>query len=144
MGDYSMYDPAQEVAKLNAAEAQVRALREENARLREERDGLPMAERLRRAEIVAGVTGTYREQLTCIDVWLNRREPVKYESATLRHVQEEVERLTRERDDARTKLAQCVEALEQIDRETRSASDVAALRYGSIARVVLAAAKGGE
>ena len=80
-------------------------LREENARLREERDGLPMAERLRRAEIVAGVTGTYREQLTCIDVWLNRREPVKYESATLRHVQEEVERLTRERDEAREELA---------------------------------------
>lgn len=53
-----------------------------------------------------------------------------------------VERLTRERDEAREKLARCVEALEQIDRETRSASDVAALRYGSIARVVLAAAKG--
>ena len=34
------------------------------------------------------------------------------------------------------------EALEQIDRETRSASDVAALRYGSIARAALAAAKG--
>lgn len=94
----------------------MKALREENARLRWVVKGAHGALTDAATVVVPGALDgdlkpairqitrerdEARQQLTCIDLWLRRRQPVTHESATLRSVQEFVATVERERDEAR-------------------------------------------